>query len=135
MLVELSRKDLISLVRGREPSYEQMDHPLCEANGRFNASYGTWNWAYDSLTDCTEQELWDFYCYLKTPVIIPPNYCTPNSLINSLMTVHGVEQVTVEETPQRLVHVNVIGGQLSDVQKVLNEMIPINVEVNLNHTA
>lgn len=66
MLVELSRKDLISLVRGREPSYEQMDHPICKACGFFSGSYGTWVWM-SGLDDYQEQELWGFYKYLKTP--------------------------------------------------------------------
>lgn len=68
MLIDLTKEDLISLVKGREPSYEQMEHPLCKTYGNFNASYGTWSWDYCGFTNQTEQELWDFYKYLKTPI-------------------------------------------------------------------
>jgi hypothetical protein len=67
MLVDLTKEDLISIVKGREPSYEQMDHPICKDTGFFSGSYGTWVWMA-GLSDYTEQELWDFYKYLKNPI-------------------------------------------------------------------
>jgi hypothetical protein len=65
MLIELDKEDLISLCKGKEPSYNQMENQLVKANGRYNGSYGTWSWNYDAFKTCTEQELIEVYDFLK----------------------------------------------------------------------
>lgn len=67
MLVELSKEDLICLVKGMQPSYEQMEHPLCKSEGSYNASYGFWSWNYSAFIKQSEEDLWEFYHYLKMP--------------------------------------------------------------------
>jgi len=65
MLIELDKEDLISLCKGKEPNYSQMDHPLVKANGRYNGSYDAWTWNYDAFKSCTEQQLIEVYDFLK----------------------------------------------------------------------
>lgn len=67
MLVEVNRHMLISLVKGCDPSYTQMDIPLVKANGSYAASYDTWSWKYGAFDGCTEQELWKLYQLLISP--------------------------------------------------------------------
>lgn len=86
MKVELDREDLISLIKGVQPSYEQMSYPLCKREGRFNASYGVWSW-FGSFSEYTEQELWDFYNYLKTPSTVPTSDKEPNA--DELWTIYN----------------------------------------------
>ena len=65
ILIDLDKEDLIALVKGFDPTYEQMEHPLCKKNGTFSGSYGRWDWNYDAFKDSSEQELYNFYLYLK----------------------------------------------------------------------
>lgn len=65
ILIDLDKKDLMALVKGFDPTYEQMEHPLCKNNGTFSGSYGRWDWNYDAFKDSSEQELYNFYLYLK----------------------------------------------------------------------
>lgn len=66
MNVNLDKCDLISLVKGQDPSYKMMEHPLVKANGRYAGSYGRWDWNYKALEKNTEQEIWELYQLLKT---------------------------------------------------------------------
>ena len=65
MVVDLDKKGLIALVKGNDPSYEQMEHPMCKANGMYSGSYGRWDWNYGAFEKSTEEELWSFYLYLR----------------------------------------------------------------------
>lgn len=65
MKLDLDKDDLISLVKGSNPGYSVMEHPLVEKHGRFNASYGNWSWHSFSLEKCTEQELFEIYKICK----------------------------------------------------------------------
>lgn len=65
MILELNKDDLISLVKGQEPSYSAMDHPKIKNLGRFAASYGRWDWGHDSFKNMTEGEIYEVYFILK----------------------------------------------------------------------
>ena len=65
IVVELEREDLVRLLKGVEPDYEQMENPFVKENGRFNGSYGTWSWNWDAFEGCGEIELWGEYCKLR----------------------------------------------------------------------
>jgi hypothetical protein len=61
VLVELDKADLVSLVRGTEPSYKTMGNPLVKTCGVFNGSYGTWHWNTFELLKLSEVELFTLY--------------------------------------------------------------------------
>lgn len=65
MIMELDKDDLEALVRGRGPKYSAMDNALVKKHGQFNGSYGTWNWNYSSLKECSEEELLEIYKICK----------------------------------------------------------------------
>ncbi len=62
--VNLEKKDLINLIKGIDPSYEQMGQPLVAANGTHSGSYDRWSWNYKAFEDCSEQEIYDAYVEL-----------------------------------------------------------------------
>jgi hypothetical protein len=66
--VTLDRDDLITLIKGITPSYEQMEIPAVKDNGVFSGSYGTWKGNYSAFGDefhYNEEYLWDLYKELK----------------------------------------------------------------------
>ena len=66
MTVELDKQDLIALVRGTEPSYEQMEHPLVRIHGRYVGGFvDRWEWNISSLEELSEKLLWQIYQYCK----------------------------------------------------------------------
>lgn len=57
---------LIDAIRGREPSYEQMDHPLCKANGDYSGGFSDrWTWDRYKLMALTEDTLVQLYRHLR----------------------------------------------------------------------
>ena len=65
MLIDLDRDDLICLVKGFELSYGQMEHPMSKANGKFSGSHDRWDWNYNAFRNCTEENLYKYFLYLK----------------------------------------------------------------------
>lgn len=61
MKVDLSRKDLINLVKGTQPNYNAMENEIVKKCGSFSGSYGRWDWSYGFGEDLTEQQLWNMY--------------------------------------------------------------------------
>lgn len=59
--MQLSKKDLMSLVNGQSPYYDLFDHPIVKTSGDFSASHGIWNWHSSALEKLSEQQLWDLY--------------------------------------------------------------------------
>lgn len=58
---------LIDVIRGREPSYEQMDHPLCKANGDYSGGFSDrWTWDRYKLMALTEDTLVQLYRHLRS---------------------------------------------------------------------
>jgi len=62
MKVELTRKDLISLVRGKSPYYSVMNDPTVQRCGTYTGGFSdTWTWNSTFDDDLTEKQLWDLY--------------------------------------------------------------------------
>ena len=61
MKVDLSREDLINLVKGSRPNYNVIGNEIIEKCGSFYGNYGRWDWNYGFSEDLTEQQLWDMY--------------------------------------------------------------------------
>jgi hypothetical protein len=64
MALDLDKHDLISLVKGQEPSFDAMSYSLVSKNGSYSGSYGTWTWSY-SLKDLDEETLLEIYKICK----------------------------------------------------------------------
>lgn len=73
MIVDLDKNMLCSLIRGCDPSYEVMDHPLVKSKGSFAASYGRWDWNF-SISDYSEENLWETYQVLSNPVEVKKSH-------------------------------------------------------------
>ena len=58
MNVELSKFDLIHLVKGTEPDYSLFDY--CDKLGYYKDSTG-WKWYDSKLNELTEEQLLDLY--------------------------------------------------------------------------
>ncbi|MEK4030821.1 hypothetical protein MKZ02_20085 [Pseudobacillus sp. FSL P4-0506] len=63
--LELEKEDLVSLVKGSEPNYGVMDHPLIDKCGEYSGSYGRWDWNQYRLEKLTEKELMEIYRICK----------------------------------------------------------------------
>lgn len=65
--VELDKDDLIYLIRGFDPSYEQMKHFLIEPYGEYEGGFhNRWEWDYHKLMECNEELLLSIYNVCKT---------------------------------------------------------------------
>jgi hypothetical protein len=65
MKVDLNKKDLSTLVRGLEPSYELMEHPKVAKCGKFCGGFREeWSWNNYFDDNMTEEQLWELYCIL-----------------------------------------------------------------------
>lgn len=65
MTVELTKTDLIALVKGVQPNYDLFSHPLIAANGSYTGGHvDKWNWHY-SINTLTEETLWQIYNLCK----------------------------------------------------------------------
>ncbi len=62
--VVLTRKDLVNLVNGVEPSYDQMSMPLIEKNGSYTGGFKD-EWTWHIQDDVTEGELIEMYNICK----------------------------------------------------------------------
>lgn len=68
MLVEMNTKMLSALIKGCDPVYEIMDHPLIKSKGYYTGGHSDrWSWNY-SFGDCTEEQLWETYQLLIKPI-------------------------------------------------------------------
>lgn len=62
MKVELTREDLTNLVKGSDPNYSVMDHPMVKTNGSYTGGHhDKWDWNYSFDDSLTEQQLWELY--------------------------------------------------------------------------
>jgi len=62
MKVELTKADLISLVKGTTPSYKAMQNPIVKANGSYTGGHhDKWDWDFFFDKSLTEQQLWELY--------------------------------------------------------------------------
>jgi hypothetical protein len=64
MLVDLDRKDLESLVKGKSPSYNDFSNDLVKKAGHsYSDQYGRTSW--DSLHKLSDNELYQLHIILK----------------------------------------------------------------------
>ena len=60
MKVELTRTELLALVKGQPPYYSEFDNPLViKAKHSYSDQYGRTEWY--NLRDLTDDELWQLY--------------------------------------------------------------------------
>lgn len=64
MIVDLSKKDLIHMVSGCSPSYENMDDRYGQYWGGF---CDKWEWDSNKLNKLSEEGLWELYQKLNEP--------------------------------------------------------------------
>lgn len=64
MLVELDKTDIIRLITGLSPDYDQMD----DRYGRYCGGFkDEWKWDWYKLADLSEAQLWEYYQKLIAP--------------------------------------------------------------------
>ena len=62
MKVDLTKKDLISLIKGTNPHYNVMDNNLVKLCGRYIGGFrDEWKWNCSFNDDLTEDQLWNLY--------------------------------------------------------------------------
>lgn len=62
MQVELTRVDLVALVKGTSPYYNVMEAPIVKRCGSYiGGHHDKWDWNYKFDTGLSEQQLWDLY--------------------------------------------------------------------------
>jgi hypothetical protein len=68
MLVEMNKCMLSSLIKGCDPAYEIMDHPMIKSKGQYYGGHNDkWQWN-SSFGECTEEHLWETYQLLIKPL-------------------------------------------------------------------
>lgn len=66
-VIIVDKQMLIDAIRGREPSYEQMEHPLCKTAGNYSGGFSDrWSWNKYELVKLTEEQLFNLYAYLRS---------------------------------------------------------------------
>jgi hypothetical protein len=66
MNLELTKEDLIALVKGTSPHYNVMEHPLIKSNGSYSGGFkDEWNWNYTFDKSLTEEQLFEMYTICK----------------------------------------------------------------------
>lgn len=126
MLVEMDKSMLAALIRGCDPSYEIMDHPLIKSKGHYVGGHNDrWDWNY-SFGDCIEEQLWETYQLLINPVPIkkkedsyPGGPCSASELYKRLTKLEGVEYVYIEDHNNLSVTITVVGGKDEEIADIL----------------
>lgn len=66
MNIDLSKKDLVNLVKGQSPYYNVMNNPLVKQCGNYvGGFYDKWNWHSTELEKLTEEQLYQLYTLCK----------------------------------------------------------------------
>ena len=66
MLIELDRKDLISLVKGTSPYYSIFENPLVKQCGSYcGGMCDEWSWTSVYLEELSDKELFELYALCK----------------------------------------------------------------------
>jgi hypothetical protein len=62
MTVELTKEDLITLIKGVCPSYEAMEHPSVKSLGVYTGGFvDHWSWYENAVKSLSEDRLWSLY--------------------------------------------------------------------------
>lgn len=73
MELQLTKEDLITLVKGTSPNYSVMDHPLIKANGTYCGGFkDEWSWNYSFDKTLTEEQLLEMYKICKASWGVKP---------------------------------------------------------------
>lgn len=65
MVVDLDRKDIVSLLKGVEPSYEIMENIPKDLGSYTGGFVDRWNWSFWDDVDYTDEELYAIYKMCK----------------------------------------------------------------------
>ncbi len=66
MRIELNKKDFVYLVKGTNPSYEMMAHPLVKRCGTYCGGFNDrWTWNEEILVKLSEEQLLELYNLCK----------------------------------------------------------------------
>lgn len=125
MLVEMNKGMLTALIKGCDPAYEIMDHPMIKSKGYYSGGHNDrWNWNY-SFGDCTEEQLWETYQLLQNPIPYKKQEsycggpCSANELYKRLSALEGVTDVLIEDHYNLSVTITVVGGNDEEIADVL----------------
>lgn len=67
MKVDLTKEDLIILIKGSSPCYKLMSHPLIAANGYYVGGFvDHWEWNHNAFKNCTEEQVYEVYLLIKS---------------------------------------------------------------------
>lgn len=62
----MNKELLLDAIKGNDPSYEAMEHPLIKTSGHYSGGFSeSWHWDASALAKKTEQELAIIYKTLK----------------------------------------------------------------------
>lgn len=130
MLVDLDKSMLAALVRGMDPAYEIMDHPLIKNKGYYTGGHSDrWNWNHGFESGCTEENLWATYELLKNPKAVEkvqePIVGTAEYVISKLDAVEGVTFSKIEDYFDMTVAIFVSGGSDEDIAYALYQSLPV----------
>lgn len=130
MLVEMDKGMLASLVRGMNPAYEIMDHPLIKTKGYYCGGHSDrWEWNNGFEVYCTEEDLWATYQLLKNPKKVVKEVKesilgSAQYVLNKLKAVEGVTFAEIEDHFNSTVTISVSGGKDEDVAYALYQSLP-----------
>lgn len=131
MLVEMDKEMLSALIKGCDPAYEIMDHPLIKSKGYYSGgNNGRWNWNH-SFGDCTEEQLWETYQLLQNPEPykdkskVYGGVCSINDLYDRLYALEGVTWVFIEDHYNLDVTITVEGGRDEQIASILCNSLPM----------
>lgn len=66
MKIDLEKEDLVNLVMGITPFYNEFEHPLVKENGSYVGGFvDEWRWAKYKLIELNEDELYELYLICK----------------------------------------------------------------------
>jgi hypothetical protein len=126
MLVEMDSSMLSALIRGSDPAYEIMDHPLIKSKGYYVGGHND-KWVWNSHFSGTEQQLWETYQLLKNlnQYVNKHLPCTLDNLYAKLYAINGVEWVYIKDNNDLSVEITVEGGDDADIAEVLHDNLMI----------
>jgi len=126
MLVELDGSMICSLIKGCDPDYHIMDHPLIKTKGCYCGGHND-RWVWNSHFVGSEEELWETYQLLRNPskVVSKTKSYTQNTMLDKLCAISGVEYVNIVDHNYLSVSITVIGGDDADIAQVLSDGLPV----------
>jgi len=124
MLVELDGSMICSLIKGCDPDYHIMDHPLIKSKGYYCGGHND-RWVWNSNFTGSDEELWETYQLLRNPhqYVNKTKPCTIDGLYTKLYSLRGVEFVWIMDNNDLSVEITVEGGADEDIAQVLADSL------------